>query len=129
MGSLPVLVLGQTAGDLLVKAQIVIIDDDEDYRGALQNLMTSTGFAVEAFGSALDFLAYANIRDTSCLIVDVHMPQMTGVELHRLLVESGCGIPTILITAYPDQNVRARALADGVIGYLTKPVDYDALLG
>ena len=114
--------------DLPAKTLISIIDDDEDFREALQGLMTSMGFRVEAFSSALDFLARTNIRDTSCLIVDVHMPRMTGVELHRRLVESGYAIPTILITAYPDESVRVRAMADGVIGYLTKPCDSEELL-
>ena len=115
--------------DLPAKTLISIIDDDKDFREALQGLMTSMGFTVEAFSSALDFLARTNIRDTSCLIVDVHMPGMTGIELHRRLVESGYAIPTILITAYPDESVRVRAMADGVICYLTKPCDSDELLG
>ena len=114
--------------DLPAKTLISIIDDDEDFREALQGLMTSMGFRVEAFSSALDFLARTNICDTSCLIVDVHMPRMTGIELHRRLVESGYAIPTILITAYPDESVRVRAMADGVIGYLTKPCDSEELL-
>src|SRR5215470_18595523 len=108
---------------------ISIIDDDEDVREAIAGLMKSRGFTVEAFPSALAFLACPNVRDTSCLIVDVHMPRMTGIELHRRLVESGHAIPTILITAYPDDSVRARALADGVICYLTKPCSDDDLLG
>jgi FixJ family two-component response regulator len=91
--------------------------------------MKSVGFAVTAFPSAGDFLASPNIRDTFCLIADIHMPQMSGVELHRHLVESGNVIPTILITAYPDESVRSRALADGVICYLSKPFDEDVLLG
>ena len=111
------------------KTLISIIDDDEDVREAIAGLMKSRGFTVEAFPSALDFLAYPNVRDTSCLIADVHMPRMTGIELHRRLVESGYAIPTILITAYPDDSVRARALADGIICYLTKPCDEDALFG
>src|SRR5262245_27849560 len=114
--------------DLPAKTLISIIDDDEDVREALQGLVTSMGFRVEAFSSALDFLARTNIRDTSCLIVDVHMPRMTGIELHRRLVESGHVIPTILITAFPDESVRLRAMADGVIGYLTKPCDSEELL-
>ena len=113
---------------LPAKTLISIIDDDEDFREALQGLMTSMGFTVEAFSSALDFLARTNICDTSCLIVDVHMPRMTGVELYRRLIESGYVIPTILITAYPDESVRVRAMADGVIGYLAKPCDSDELL-
>jgi FixJ family two-component response regulator len=114
---------------LHAKTRISIIDDDDDFREALQGLMTSMGFTVEAFSSALDFLARTNIRDTACLIVDVNMPGMTGIELHRRLVDSGYVIPTILITAYPDESVRVRALADGVIGYFTKPCDSDELLG
>jgi len=108
---------------------ISIIDDDEDVREAIAGLMKSWGFTVEVFPSAVDFLARPNVRDTSCLIVDVHMPRMTGTELHRRLVELGHAIPTILITAYPDDSVRDRALADGIICYLTKPCDEDALLG
>src|SRR5262249_22919741 len=114
--------------NLPAKTLISIIDDDEDFREALQSLMTSMGFAVEAFSSALDFLARPNIRDASCLIVDVHMPGMTGIELHRHLVDSGYVIPTILITAYPADSVRVRALADGVMFYLSKPCDSDELL-
>jgi FixJ family two-component response regulator len=117
----------QEAG-LPTKTLISIIDDDEDVLEALAGLMKSRGFTVEAFPSAVDFLAGPNVRDTSCLIADVHMPRMTGIELHRHLVESGYAIPTILIT-YPDDGVRARALADGIICYLTKPCDEDALLG
>jgi FixJ family two-component response regulator len=117
----------QEAG-LPTKTLISIIDDDEDVREAIAGLMESVGFTVETFSAALDFLARPNVGDTSCLIVDVHMPQMTGIELHGRLVELGCAIPTILITAFPDDGVRARALAEGVIGYLTKPINEDALL-
>jgi FixJ family two-component response regulator len=114
---------------LPTKNRISIVDDDEPFRQALTGLMKSVGFTVKAFPSAGDFLASPDIRDTSCLIADLHMPQMSGVELHRRLVESGNGIPTILITAYPDESVRSRALADGVICYLSKPFDEDVLLG
>jgi FixJ family two-component response regulator len=118
----------QEAG-LSAKTLISIIDDDDDVREALAGLMNSRGFTVETFPSAVDFLARPNVRDTSCLIMDVHMPGMTGIELHRRLVELGYAIPTILITAYPDDSVRARALADGIICYLSKPCDEDTLLG
>jgi FixJ family two-component response regulator len=84
---------------------------------------------VEAFPSGVDFLASPHVRETSCLIADVHMPRITGVELHGRLLESGYAIPTILITAYPDDSVRARVLRNGVICYLSKPFDEDALLG
>ena len=109
--------------------QIAIVDDDEQSRSALAGLMQAMGFTIEAFPSAMDFLASPNVRHTSCLIVDVHMPRMTGTELHSRLVGSGYDIPTILITAYPDDGARARALGQGVVGYLTKPIDEEVLLG
>jgi FixJ family two-component response regulator len=109
--------------------QISIVDDDEHSRAALAGLMQAMGFTIEAFPSAMDFLASPNVSHTSCLIVDVHMPQMTGTELHSRLVGSGYDIPTILITAYPDDSARARALRQGVVGYLTKPIDEEVLLG
>lgn len=107
---------------------ISIVDDDESFREAMTSLMRSLGFEVEAFSSAEDFLASPRLGKTSCLIADVHMPGMTGIDLQRHLVASGRTIPVILITAYPDDNVRARALAAGVICYLSKTFDDDALL-
>jgi FixJ family two-component response regulator len=115
--------------DMSSKSQISIIDDDEQFRAALADLMRAMGFTIEAFPSAVDFLASPNVRHTSCLIVDVHMPGMTGTELHSHLVGSGYDIPTILITAYPDDRTRAWALGHGVVGYLTKPIDEEVLLG
>jgi len=108
---------------------ISIVDDDESFREAMTSLMRSLGFEVEAFSSAEAFLGSPRLGSTSCLIADVHMPTMTGIDLHRQLVASGRTIPVILITAYPDDNVRARALAAGVICYLSKTFDDDALLG
>jgi FixJ family two-component response regulator len=115
--------------ELPTETLISIIDDDEDFREAIARLMKSGGFTVEAFPSALAFLSSPNVRNTSCLIVDLHYPRMTGIELHRRLVESGYAIPTILISAHLDDSVRARALADGIICCLTKPCDEDALFG
>src|ERR1700754_1049592 len=116
-------------GDMSSEIQISIIDDDEQSRDALAGLMQAMGFTIEAFASAVDFLASANVRHASCLIVDVQMPRMTGTELHSRLVGSGYDIPTILITAYPDDVARIRALDQGVVGYLTKPIDEETLLG
>ena len=110
------------------KPLIAIVDDDESVREATEALMKALGFRVQAFPSALDFLASPCLGNSFCVIADVNMPQMSGVEMHRRLVELGHHIPTILITGYPDEKVRARALADGVIGYLSKPFDEDALL-
>jgi len=102
---------------------ISIVDDDEPYRDSMRKLVTLLGYTVEVFASAADFLRSHHLLDTACLIADVHMPGMTGVELHRHLVDAGHAIPTILVTAYPDEIVRNRALRDGVICYLSKPVD------
>ncbi len=90
--------------------------------------MRSLGYNVEAFSSAADFLASPRLIETTCLIADVHMPAMTGVELYRHLIEAGYTIPTILVTAYPDDVDRARALNDGVVCYLRKPVDEQHLI-
>jgi FixJ family two-component response regulator len=90
--------------------------------------MKSFGYRAQAFPSAADFLASPGIDETACMIADINMPQMTGVELRRHLLKLGYAIPTILITAYPNEQIRVRALADGVICYLTKPFDDNVLL-
>jgi FixJ family two-component response regulator len=108
---------------------ISIVDDDESVREATKGLMRAFGFIAETFESATDFLKSAGAHRTSCLIVDMQMPGMTGLELHGRLVASGNPIPTILITAYPDDRVRARALKAGVKCYLSKPCSEDDLLG
>ena len=120
---------GREMRDLPSKTLISIIDDDEDFRASIADLMQAMGFTIEAFSSAVDFLASPNVRHTSCLITDVHMPRMTGTELHSHLVGSGYDIPTILITAYPDDSARTRALGQGVVCYLSKPLDVEALFG
>lgn len=107
---------------------ISIVDDDDAVRVGLERLMNSLGFRVETFPSAVDFLSSPHLHETSCLIADVHMPHMTGTELHDKLMGSGRTIPTILITAYADNVAKARALGAGVIGYLSKPLDDGELL-
>ena len=102
---------------------ISIVDDDGPYRDSMRKLIMLLGYTVEAFASAADFLRSRHLPDTACLVADVHMPGMTGVELHRHLVDAGYAIPTILVTAYPDEVVRDHALRDGVVCYLNKPVD------
>ena len=106
---------------------ISIVDDDEPYRDSMRKLIMLLGYTVEAFASAADFLRSRHLPDTACLVADVHMPGMTGVELHRHLVDAGYAIPTILVTAYPDDAIRDQALRDGVICFLSKSVDYDHL--
>jgi FixJ family two-component response regulator len=107
---------------------ISIVEDDQFFRESMRRLMRSLGYDVAAFPSAPDFLASSRLAETGCLIADVHMPAMTGVELYRHLTDAGYAIPTILVTAFPDDDVRARALKDGVVCYLRKPVDENHLL-
>jgi FixJ family two-component response regulator len=100
---------------------ITIVDDDEDVREAIRELMRAMGFAAEAFSSAEEFLQSGHVSRTACLIADVNMPGMSGLDLYYRLTELGNVVPTILITAYPADAVRSLALAAGVIKYLTKP--------
>jgi FixJ family two-component response regulator len=104
-------------------ALISIVEDDRPFRESMKKLLKSLGYTVEAFPSAADFLASPLLAETSCLVADVQMPGMTGVELHKNLIDAGYAIPTILVTAYPDEGVRNRALKNGVVCYLPKPVD------
>jgi FixJ family two-component response regulator len=106
---------------------ISIVEDDQPFRESMRKLVTLLGYTVEAFASATDFLKSPLVAETDCLVADVQMPGMTGVELHKHLVEAGRAIPTILVTAYPNEAVRNRALKEGVVCYLPKPVDDDHL--
>ena len=108
---------------------ISIVDDDEPYRESMRKLVRLLGFTVETFPSAADFLASHLLPETACLVADIHMPGMTGIELHGRLIKLGYVIPTILVTAYPDEAVKDRALKDGVFCYLSKPVDDGELEG
>jgi FixJ family two-component response regulator len=112
----------ETQGNLWPrKIVIAVVDDDGSMREAVTGLLRSHGYVAIAFERAEDFLNSERRLLTACLIADVHMPGMSGPDLHNRLVASGEPIPTILITAYPDQAARARALQSGVRGYLTKP--------
>jgi FixJ family two-component response regulator len=102
---------------------VSVVEDDQFFRESMRRLMKSLGYRVEAFASAADFLASPHLGETACLIADINMPVMTGVKLHRHLINSGHAIPTILVTAYADDDVESRALKDGVICYLRKPLD------
>jgi FixJ family two-component response regulator len=105
------------------KLLVSVVEDDRFFRESMRRLMRSLGFTAEAFASAADFLASPHLGETACLIADVHMPAMTGIELFRRLIDTGRAIPTILVTAYPNDADRVRALNDGVVCYLRKPVD------
>jgi FixJ family two-component response regulator len=108
----------------LPKAPLIsIVDDDELFRESTIQLLRSLSYTVEAFPSAASFLASRGFDETSCLITDIHMPAMTGYELYARLVELGHKIPTILVTAHPNETARSRALRDGIVCYLRKPFD------
>ena len=109
-------------------AVIAIVDDDRSVREALTSLVRSLGYVAITFECAEDLLKSKRRRGVFCLIADVQMPGMTGIELYDRLVSSGEPITTILITAFSDERARERALQSGVIGYLTKPFSEDDLL-
>ena len=110
------------------KPVIAIVDDDQSVREALTSLIRSLGYVAVAFECAEDLLKSKRRDGVSCMIADVQMPGMTGPELHHRLVVSGAPIPTILITAYPDERTRERALQAGVLCYLAKPFPEEDLI-
>ena len=109
------------------RSLVSVVEDDQFFRESMCRLMRSLGYTADIFPSAADFLASPRLAETACLITDVHMPVMTGYELHRRLIETGQAIPTILVTGFPNESDRARALNDGIVCYLRKPVDEEHL--
>jgi FixJ family two-component response regulator len=107
---------------------VMIVDDDVSIRKAVRRLMKSYGFVVEAFASAEEFLGSDGLDKASCLILDVRMPGMNGLDLQRRVIESGCVIPIVFITAFADDHTRAQAVEGGAVGYLAKPFDDEELL-
>src|ERR1700722_14148194 len=110
-------------------ALVAIVDDDESVRDAVGSLFRSMGFRTEPFAGAKEFLASPNLREFSCLLLDVQMPGMDGLELQLRLAAASHPIPIIFVTAFGDENTRARALRGGAVSFLTKPFSEDALLG
>jgi FixJ family two-component response regulator len=102
---------------------IAVIDDDASLRGAMKSLLSSLGFVVQLFASAEDFLQAPCTSETVCLIVDVHMPGMSGIGLQRRLIARDQHTPMIFITAFPEEGIRARALDTGAVGLLSKPFE------
>lgn len=111
-----------------VASLVSVVEDDQFFRESMRRLMRSLGYDVAVFPSAADFLASPRLDETACLIADINMPGMTGLELHEHFVVAGYVIPTILVTAYPDDLDQARALKDGVVCYLCKPFDEQHLI-
>ena len=107
---------------------IAIVDDDESFRRATASFIRSLGYVAAAFGSAEAFLKSDRINDTDCVISDVQMPGMTGIELQCRLIAQGHHLPVIFVTAYPEVKTRGRALAAGAVGYLDKPFSDHTLI-
>jgi FixJ family two-component response regulator len=108
---------------------ISIVDDDDAVRASMQRLISAAGFGAEVFASAEDFWHAGQWQDTACLIVDVRMPRMSGLELQQQLTTANCPIPLIFITAHGDEETCAQALRAGAVGFLDKPFSEEALLG
>lgn len=107
---------------------VAIVDDDESMRDTTKDLLESAGFSAVVFAAAADLLKFARLNEVSCLISDMRMPKMTGLELHLHLIASNRAIPTILMTAYPDERKQAQAVQEKVLCYLTKPFAAEDLL-
>ena len=107
---------------------VAIVDDDDLMRGALQGLLKAVGLPARAFASAEEFLSSGQYRETACLIADIRMPGMSGLELQAKLNAEHCRIPTIFITAHGDTKMRMQALRAGAVEFLAKPFDDGVLL-
>jgi FixJ family two-component response regulator len=107
---------------------VAIVDDDDSVRDALQGLLKSAGLSSRAFASAEHFLGSGHQRDTACLITDIRMPGISGLELQARLNAEHCRIPTIFITAHGDEEMRLRALRAGAVEFLPKPFDDEVLV-
>src|ERR1700680_1601339 len=107
---------------------VAIVDDDDLMRGALQGLLKAVGLPARAFASAEEFLSSGPYRETACLIADIRMPGMSGLELQAKLNAEHCRIPTIFITAHGDTKMRMQALRAGAVEFMAKPFDDEVLL-
>src|ERR1700741_1573942 len=107
---------------------ISIVDDDESLRDSLNNLIRSIGFRAQGFASAEEFLNSAQLHDTDCLILDVRMPGMNGLDLQRHLVSANSEIPVVFITSHADDDAETRALQAGAVAFLYKPCREEKLL-
>jgi len=112
----------------LTPPMISIVDDDSSIREAMEGLVTSLGYSAWTFASAEDFLRSDCMNDTSCVITDLQMPGLSGVELQSALIAQGNHTPIIFMTACPEERIRRRVLDAGAVGFLAKPFDEDRLI-
>jgi FixJ family two-component response regulator len=111
-----------------VPKTVAVVEDDESYRFAIERLLRSEGFSVQTFACAEDFLDSGRQRETGCLIADIRMPGMSGLDLQAKLNEDHCPIPIIFITAHGDEQMRLQAMRGGAVKFLAKPFDAAVLL-
>jgi FixJ family two-component response regulator len=107
---------------------ISIVEDDASVREATKGLVRSLGYSAATFASAEEYLRSERVRDTACLITDVQMPGMSGIDLQDRLIADGRRTPIIFVTAYPEERIRARALRAGAVGFLSKPFTDESLI-
>jgi FixJ family two-component response regulator len=107
---------------------VAIVDDDKSLRNATSNLLKAAGFSTATFEDAETFLGWASRARAACLVADMRMPGMTGLDLYRALVASGQAIPTVIVTGHPEELTQSRAREAGITCYLSKPVAPDDLL-
>jgi len=107
---------------------ISIVDDDESMRCAVKSLVTSLGFAACTFASAEEFLQSPRLDDTACLITDLQIPGLSGIELQKSLLAQDRHIPIIFMTAFPEERIRTRAMEAGALGFLSKPFESQTLI-
>jgi FixJ family two-component response regulator len=107
---------------------VAVVEDDDSYRVAVQRLLKSAGFSVQLFATAEDFLRSGRQHETGCLITDIRMPGMSGLDLQAKLNADHCLIPTIFITAHGDEDMRLQAMRGGAVKFMVKPFDGEILL-
>jgi len=107
---------------------IVCVEDDAGVRDAITGFIAALGFTAEGFSSAEEFLQSGRLDGASCLIIDVKLTGMSGLELQTKLVAMGCNTPIIVITAFPDERIHAQAISSGAVCFLTKPISKDDLV-
>jgi FixJ family two-component response regulator len=113
---------------MLPKIDVAVVEDDDSVREATERLLRLLGYTTASFATAEDFLKSGRVRDTVCLIVDMHLPGMSGAELQSRLILDGYRMPVIFITAFAEEETRARVLRNGALGYLSKPLREESLI-
>jgi FixJ family two-component response regulator len=108
---------------------VAVVDDEEDVRHSLQRLLRAAGFEVLAYGSGTEFLRHVTDSSPDCVVLDMHMPRLTGLDVQAALRERRLGVPVVILTGNETTEMRAAAFAAGVDDYLAKPVDDDVLIG